>query len=148
MSITPEAKASLIKQFARTEGDTGSPEVQVAILTHRINYLTGHFKEHKKDPTRPQTDPVVSIDYVRGISRAGNDMLTANIVTSRRKFSVYLLENNNYAAAKKAAFAAGTGEFARTPRTITYVKDGDFWKVLGFDRPSDEEELQRRLCEV
>ena len=49
MSITPEAKASLIKQFARTEGDTGSPEVQVAILTHRINYLTGHFKEHKKD---------------------------------------------------------------------------------------------------
>ncbi|HOZ27080.1 MAG TPA: 30S ribosomal protein S15 [Hyphomonadaceae bacterium] len=49
MSITPEAKAALIKQFARTEGDTGSPEVQVAILTHRINYLTGHFKEHKKD---------------------------------------------------------------------------------------------------
>ena len=49
MSITPEAKAALIKQVARTEGDTGSPEVQVAILTHRINYLTGHFKEHKKD---------------------------------------------------------------------------------------------------
>ena len=49
MSITPEAKASLIKKFARTEGDTGSPEVQVAILTHHINYLTGHFKEHKKD---------------------------------------------------------------------------------------------------
>jgi small subunit ribosomal protein S15 len=49
MSITPEAKAALIKQFARTEGDTGSPEVQVAILTHRITYLTGHFKEHKKD---------------------------------------------------------------------------------------------------
>lgn len=110
--------------------------------------LTELFKEHKKDPTRPQNDPVVSIDYVRGISRAGNDMLTANIVTSRRKFSVYLLENNNYAAAKKAAFSAGTGEFTLTPRTITYVKDGDFWKVLGFDRPSDEEELQRRLCEV
>ncbi len=49
MSITPEAKASLIQKYARTEGDTGSPEVQVAILTHRINYLTGHFKEHKKD---------------------------------------------------------------------------------------------------
>ena len=49
MSIEPEAKAALIKKFARTEGDTGSPEVQVAILTHRINYLTGHFKEHKKD---------------------------------------------------------------------------------------------------
>ncbi len=49
MSITPEAKAALIKKHARTEGDTGSPEVQVAILTHRITYLTGHFKEHKKD---------------------------------------------------------------------------------------------------
>jgi small subunit ribosomal protein S15 len=49
MSITPEAKASLIKKYARTAGDTGSPEVQVAILTHRINYLTDHFKEHKKD---------------------------------------------------------------------------------------------------
>ncbi|MCX7306405.1 MAG: 30S ribosomal protein S15 [Hyphomicrobiales bacterium] len=49
MSITPEAKAALIKKHARTEGDTGSPEVQVAILTHRIAYLTDHFKEHKKD---------------------------------------------------------------------------------------------------
>jgi small subunit ribosomal protein S15 len=49
MSITPEAKASLIKKFARTEGDTGSPEVQVAILSHRISELTEHFKSHAKD---------------------------------------------------------------------------------------------------
>ena len=49
MSITPEAKASLIKKYARNEGDTGSPEVQVAILSHRINQLTEHFKDHKKD---------------------------------------------------------------------------------------------------
>ena len=49
MSITPEAKAALIKKHARTEGDTGSPEVQVAILSYRINFLTEHFKEHKKD---------------------------------------------------------------------------------------------------
>ena len=49
MSITPEAKASLIKKYARTEGDTGSPEVQVAILSYRINHLTEHFKDHKKD---------------------------------------------------------------------------------------------------
>lgn len=49
MSITPEAKASLIKKYARTSGDTGSPEVQVAILTARITYLTDHFKTHKKD---------------------------------------------------------------------------------------------------
>ena len=49
MSITPEVKASLIKKFARNEGDTGSPEVQVAILSHRISQLTEHFKGHAKD---------------------------------------------------------------------------------------------------
>ena len=49
MSITAERKAELIKKFARTEGDTGSPEVQVAILTERINNLTDHFKTNKKD---------------------------------------------------------------------------------------------------
>ncbi len=49
MSITPEVKEALIKEYATKEGDTGSPEVQVAILTHRINVLTEHFKAHKKD---------------------------------------------------------------------------------------------------
>ena len=49
MSIAAERKAALIKEFATVEGDTGSPEVQVAILTERINNLTGHFKDHKKD---------------------------------------------------------------------------------------------------
>lgn len=49
MSITAERKAALIKEYATTEGDTGSPEVQVAILTERINNLTEHFKDHKKD---------------------------------------------------------------------------------------------------
>ena len=49
MSITPEAKASLIKKYARNPGDTGSPEVQVAILTERIRNLTEHFKANHKD---------------------------------------------------------------------------------------------------
>ena len=49
MSITSERKAELIKEYATTEGDTGSPEVQVAILTERIANLTDHFKGHKKD---------------------------------------------------------------------------------------------------
>ncbi len=49
MSITPERKEALIKEFATKEGDTGSPEVQVAILTERIVNLTEHFKGHKKD---------------------------------------------------------------------------------------------------
>lgn len=49
MSITPERKAALIKEYAASKDDTGSPEVQVAILTERIRNLTEHFKAHKKD---------------------------------------------------------------------------------------------------
>ena len=49
MSITAEEKAKVISDFATKKGDTGSPEVQIAILTSRINTLTEHFKEHHKD---------------------------------------------------------------------------------------------------
>ncbi|HEX7072667.1 MAG TPA: 30S ribosomal protein S15 [Hyphomicrobiaceae bacterium] len=49
MSITAERKQELIKENATKSGDTGSPEVQIAILTERINQLTEHFKIHKKD---------------------------------------------------------------------------------------------------
>ena len=49
MTITTERKNALVKEHGRVEGDTGSPEVQVAILTERIRNLTEHFKGHKKD---------------------------------------------------------------------------------------------------
>ena len=49
MSITPELKEKLINEYATKEGDTGSPDVQIAILTSRITTLTEHFKTHKKD---------------------------------------------------------------------------------------------------
>lgn len=49
MSITAEEKARLIKEYATSEGDTGSPEVQIAILSSRIATLTEHFKTHAKD---------------------------------------------------------------------------------------------------
>lgn len=49
MSITQERKQELVKEFATKEGDTGSPEVQVAILTERITNLTDHLKTHAKD---------------------------------------------------------------------------------------------------
>ncbi|MGF1620206.1 MAG: 30S ribosomal protein S15 [Rhodomicrobiaceae bacterium] len=49
MSITAERKQALISDFGSKEGDTGSPEIQVAILTERIVNLTEHFKSHKKD---------------------------------------------------------------------------------------------------
>jgi len=49
MSLNAAAKAEIVSKYARKEGDTGSPEVQVAILTTRIVELTEHFKEHKHD---------------------------------------------------------------------------------------------------
>ena len=49
MSITAERKGELITEYAKHDGDTGSPEVQVAILTERISNLTEHLKVHKKD---------------------------------------------------------------------------------------------------
>ena len=71
MSITQEEKNNLIKDYATKEGDTGSPEVQVAILTKRIANLTEHFKTHKKDDhSRRGLLKMVSLrrkllDYVR-----------------------------------------------------------------------------------
>ena len=47
--LTKEEKTAIMKEYARAEGDTGSPEVQIAVLTADINKLNGHFKVHKKD---------------------------------------------------------------------------------------------------
>ncbi len=72
MSITTERKAELMKEFGINETDTGSPEVQIAILTERINNLTGHFKGHGKDNhSRRGLLKMVArrrslLDYVRG----------------------------------------------------------------------------------
>lgn len=49
MALSSEEKQSIIKEYATHEGDTGSPEVQVALLTNRINNLTEHMKDHKHD---------------------------------------------------------------------------------------------------
>jgi small subunit ribosomal protein S15 len=49
MGLTKDKKAELIGKYGRTDGDTGSAEVQVALLTERINELTGHLREHSKD---------------------------------------------------------------------------------------------------
>ena len=49
MAFTPETKKAIIEQYKLHEQDTGSPEVQIALLTGRINYLTDHLKEHRKD---------------------------------------------------------------------------------------------------
>ncbi len=49
MTLTAEQKSEVVKEYQLSEGDTGSPEVQVALLTARIQDLTGHFENHKKD---------------------------------------------------------------------------------------------------
>ncbi|CAM4094357.1 30S ribosomal protein S15 [Helcobacillus massiliensis] len=49
MAFDSATKQAIVKEFGRTEGDTGSPEVQVALLTHRIKYMTEHLKTHKHD---------------------------------------------------------------------------------------------------
>jgi len=49
MSLNSAEKAEIIKEYKRADKDTGSPEVQVSLITGRIKYLTDHFKEHKKD---------------------------------------------------------------------------------------------------
>tara|TARA_S200000501_G_scaffold377698_1_gene437039 strand:+ start:16023 stop:16292 length:270 start_codon:yes stop_codon:yes gene_type:complete len=49
MALTAEVKASIVKEYQREDGDTGSPEVQVALLTENINNLQDHFGDHKKD---------------------------------------------------------------------------------------------------
>ncbi len=72
MSITQERKSALIKEYGTKDGDTGSPEVQVAILTERITNLTEHFKDHTKDNhSRRGLLKLVTqrrnlLDYVRG----------------------------------------------------------------------------------
>jgi len=76
MSITAERKAQLIRDYALKAGDTGSPEVQVAILTERITNLTQHFKSHVKDNhSRRGLLKMVSqrrtlLDYVKGVEEA------------------------------------------------------------------------------
>jgi small subunit ribosomal protein S15 len=74
MSITPERKQALIKEYAVGAGDTGSPEVQVAILSERITNLTEHFKSHGKD----------------NHSRRG----LLKLVSQRRSLLDYLRKNN------------------------------------------------------
>ncbi|MBH0205660.1 MAG: 30S ribosomal protein S15 [Nitrospira sp.] len=76
MALLKEAKAGLIKEYRQHETDSGSPEVQIAVLTNRITYLTEHFKTHKKDHhSRRGLLQLVGrrrrlLDYLRGVDEA------------------------------------------------------------------------------
>ena len=77
MSITTAQKSQIVADYQRAKGDTGSPEVQVALVTARINYLTDHFKEHTKDHhSRRGLLRLVSrrrklLDYLKSKNEAG-----------------------------------------------------------------------------
>lgn len=77
MSITAAQKAQIVTDYQRVKSDTGSPEVQVALMTARINYLTEHFKDHIKDHhSRRGLLRLVSrrrklLDYLKGKNEAG-----------------------------------------------------------------------------
>lgn len=81
MAVTTADKAQLVSDYQRAKGDTGSPEVQVALLTARINGLTGHFKAHMKDHhSRRGLLKMVSrrrklLDYLRGSDLEGYQKL-------------------------------------------------------------------------
>lgn len=76
MALLKEAKDELIKQYQQHDKDSGSPEVQIAVLTNRITYLTEHFKTHKKDHhSRRGLLQLVGrrrrlLDYLRGVDDA------------------------------------------------------------------------------
>jgi len=75
MAVTTEDRARIVTQYQRAQGDTGSPEVQIALLTERINSLTDHFKTHVKD-----------FHSRRGLLK---------LVSSRRSLLDYLKRTNN-----------------------------------------------------
>ncbi len=85
MSITPERKTEVVKEYATHEGDSGSPEVQVAILSERIRNLTEHLKEHKKDfHSRRGLLIMVGqrrrmLDYLKGKNRSRYESLIARL---------------------------------------------------------------------
>ena len=89
MALLKEAKTELIKQFQQHDKDSGSPEVQIAVLTNRITYLTEHFKTHKKDHhSRRGLLQLVGrrrrvLDYLRGVDE-GRDRAVIDRLSIRK----------------------------------------------------------------
>jgi len=85
MPLNAEAKQAVMTEYARSEGDTGSPEVQVALLTTRINELTSHFQAHKKDHhSRRGLLMMVNrrrklLDYLKGVDLVRYQALIAGL---------------------------------------------------------------------
>ena len=152
MSITAERKTALIAEHARTEGDTGSAEVQVAILSERIANLTEHFKTHKKDnhsrrgllmmvsQRRSLLDHLTKSDLGRytvlieklGLRRESSAQSAASLTRGGR--TLFKASVSRQAETKAAAdpFSSGSG---RKPR-ITILGSLSNWMRKPRDRPS------------
>jgi len=103
--------------------------------------LVLEFKAYKKDVRQNQTDRVLSVEYKPGVSRAGNDTVRADWRTEYRHFSTWFTVGSKHpqGAADYAQFMRATNEMSRTPETVSYRKDGDFFRILGYDMAADEE---------
>ena len=114
------------------------------LVNPNAKLITLH-KERQRDPTQRQCEEILELERTHGLSKAGNDMVTVTVKTPRRSLNFYLLENNDWAARRKNAWLQATQNFTRTPRTIAYMKKGDFWELIGFDHYTDNELLQAKL---
>ena len=98
--------------------------------------LIAEFMAMKADPTRRQTDVVEEWKINHTLSKAGREMWRIDVVTAHRKFSFWVPKEPNWSQGFKdrAMFTALTG----APATITYQKDGQWYKVVAYNRKADE----------
>lgn len=100
------------------------------------------FKAHKKDPTRPQTDDVVSMEWKDGVSRNGNRTVRVSIVTPYRKLEVFLMPDGRMPKHQAAWEAFQLATRGGLPKTVSYVKGSSgFFEILGYNAPADELEV-------
>lgn len=107
-------------------------------------------KKHKKDPTQPQSDEVLEMTVIPTISRSGNDMLRVEFLTPTRMFTVYYQTNakSQWLHDQYSFFMNMTDGGMHKPRTVQYRKENDFYRVLGFNKPTDDEVLQNEVSRM
>jgi DNA repair protein RadD len=103
--------------------------------------LAANFKALKRDPTRPQTDKVVSMTVSEGVSQRGNRIVRADFVTPYRSFSIWFQPDARHIKGQHewALFAMYTNDGKTAPETLTYVKDAEsgFYRALGYNNQED-----------
>lgn len=103
-------------------------------------------KALKRDPRKVQTDDIVSIQLVSSVSRAGNEMYRAEVMTSHRKFTSYLMHESKSHRIRHDALSIINIVRNENPKTITYKKnENDFYEIIAFDRKTDDEKLAEAL---